>query len=732
MVSGVMVASGGKYKTSARLPIGQRGFVRSFARSTNPRLAHIMHTTTFSLHNFVQNQWIAGDGDGTPQYHAITGQLLGSASDAGLDYAAILQFGRSVGGPALRRLTFHERGRMLKALALFLLENKEKYYAVSAWTGATRADSWVDIEGGIGNLFAYASLRRRFPDEPYFVEGETVRLSKENTFIGHHILVPKHGVAVHINAFNFPVWGMLEKIAVNLLAGVPAVVKASEHTSYLTECMVRDMAASGILPDGALQLLVGQGRGLLDHVTSQDVVTFTGSAETGKKLRAHPALVQHSVPFTMEADSLNAAILGEDAAPGTPEFDLFVKECRREIVTKAGQKCTAIRRIIVPEKLLEVVQQALARELGKTTIGDPSVEGVRMGALINRQQLARVRERLDALSAHTPIVWGHPDEFEVVGAERASGAFLPPILMLNAEPLKQKITHESECFGPISTIMPYRDLAEAIQIAQLGKGSLVSTFCSYDRARQREYVLEAAAYHGRILLLNRDSARESTGHGSPMPMLVHGGPGHAGGGEEMGGMRGVLHYLQRTALQGHPTDVTYVTRQYQVGAAQTETPVHPFKKHFEDLDIGETLVTAKHTVSEADIHNFANVSGDNFYAHMDATALEGTPFRGRVAHGYFVLSKAAGLFVDAKKGPVLLNYGLDECRFVKPVYPGMTIGVRLTVREKAAQEVNPNAEGVGAIPRGIVKWLVDVYDETGETVAIATILTMVAMREAAV
>lgn len=682
----------------------------------------------YQLHNYILGQWTPGEGDGTPQYHAITGELLGTASDYGIDFEAVLRYGRQKGGPVLRRMTFHERGQMLKAMALYLMDRKEKYYPVSAWSGATRADSWVDIEGGIGNLFANASLRRRFPNEPYYVEGETIRLSKENTFIGHHILTPKHGVAVHINAFNFPIWGMLEKIAVNLLAGVPAVVKASEQTSYLTECMVRDMVESGIFPEGALQLLVGRGRGLLDAVGSQDVVTFTGSAESGRKLRVHPAIVEHSVPFNMEADSLNAAILGTDAHPGTPEFDLFIKECRREMVTKAGQKCTAIRRIIVPEALFDAVQSALRKELAKTVVGDPSAEGVRMGALINRMQLERVQAKLAELMQITPAIYGHHAALEVVGAQYDKGAFMSPVLLLNDHPTRQLITHETECFGPVSTIMPYKTLEEAIEIARLGKGSLVSTICSYDRHILREYVLEAAAWHGRILMLNRDSAKESTGHGSPMPMLVHGGPGHAGGGEEMGGMRGVLHYLQRTALQGHPTDITHVTRQFQTGAEQTETPVHPFKKHFEDLFIGETLITAKHTVSEADIHNFANVSGDNFYAHMDATALEGTPFKGRVAHGYFILSKAAGLFVDAKKGPVLLNYGLDECRFVKPVYPGMTIGVKLTVKEKIEQEHDLTKEGVAAIPRGIVKWLVDVYDETGESVAIATILTMVRRR----
>jgi len=679
--------------------------------------------------HYILGQWTPGTGEAMPQYHALTGEVVSTVRSEGLDYAAILDYGRRVGNPALRRLTFQQRGQMLKALALYLMDRKDAYYKVSHMTGATRADSWVDIEGGIGNLFANASLRRRFPNEIYHVEGETIRLSKENTFVGHHILTPKRGVAVHINAFNFPIWGMLEKVACNLMAGMPAVVKPSEQTSFLTEVMFRDIIASGILPEGALQLVAGTGRGILDFVDSQDVATFTGSAATGRKLRVLPSIIQNSVPFTVEADSLNAAILGEDALPGTPEFDIFIKECRREMVTKAGQKCTAIRRILVPANLLDEVQNALSKALSQTTIGDPSVEGVRMGALINRLQLSRVREHLDLLLKDSTIAYGDLEKFETVGASREKGAFLPPVLLRNENPFAQILSHETECFGPISTIMPYQNIGEAIELANMGKGSLVSTICSYDPTILREYVLEAGAFHGRIHLLNRSSAKESTGHGSPLATLVHGGPGRAGGGEEMGGMRGVLHYMQRTAIQGHPTDITAVTHQFQAGGHQTETPVHPFKRHFEDLFVGETLVTAKHTVSETDIHNFANVSGDNFYAHMDATALEGTPFHGRVAHGYFILSKAAGLFVDAKKGPVLLNYGLDECRFTKPVYPGMTIGVKLTVKEKIEQESDPSKEGVAAIPRGIVKWLVDVYDETGETVAIATILTMVAKRE---
>lgn len=681
------------------------------------------------IENYVLGAWTPGSGDGIPQYNAYTGEAIASGSDEGIDFGAVLDYARSVGNPALRRMTFQQRGLMLKSLALFLLDQKEKYYKVSHLTGATRQDSWVDIEGGIGNLFAYSSLRRRLPDSPWHVEGDLARLSKGGSFLGHHILTPRTGVAVHINAFNFPIWGMLEKIAVNLLAGMPAVVKASEQTSFLTEAMTRDIIASGILPEGALQLLVGSGRGLLDHVRTQDVVTFTGSSATGKKLRATPAILEQSVPFNMEADSLNAAVLGEDAVPGTPEFDLFVKECRREMTTKAGQKCTAVRRILVPEALLEPVRDALAKALSKVVIGDPTHESVRMGALINRLQVERVRAKLELLSAECEVTFGDPERVEAVGADARAGAFFPPILLLNPDPLQRHIAHQTECFGPVSTLMPYRNIEEAVAIANMGKGSLVSTICTYDRDIQRTFVLEAAPWNGRILMLNRDSAPESTGHGSPMPLLVHGGPGHAGGGEEMGGLRGVFHYMQRTAIQGHPSDITNVSGQYQPGAATIEYDRHPFRKYFDELQIGETLVTARHTVSEADIHNFANVSGDNFYAHMDATALESTPFTGRVAHGYFILSKAAGLFVHPAKGPVLLNYGIDECRFTKPVYPGMTIGVRLTVKEKIRQDHDPAKEGVAAIPRGIVKWLVDVYDETNETVAIATILTMVRASE---
>ena len=676
------------------------------------------------LKNYVLGQWVEGSGKGQSLFNAVTGVEIAVASSGGLDFGAILDYARDKGNPALRKMTFQERGRMLKALALHLNDKKEDFYKVSWATGATRADSWVDIEGGIGNLFSYASLRRQFPDTPFFVDGETARLSKLGTFIGHHICVPKEGVAIHINAYNFPVWGMLEKIAVNLLAGVPAVVKPATVTSFLTEAVVKEIIASGILPQGALQLICGSASGILDHVINQDVVTFTGSASTGHMLKAHPRIISESVPFNLEADSLNCCILGKDVKPGTPEFDIFIKEVQREMTLKAGQRCTAVRRIMVPENLVEDVQIALGKRLATTTIGDPQQEGVRMGALAGREQVEDVKSKIKELSKNQEIIFGNPEKVELIGADTERGAFLSPILFLNKDPHRYTDCHHLEAFGPVSTLMPYKTTEEVIALSKMGKGSLVSSIVTADDRIATEYVMGAGTMHGRILILNQDCAKENTGHGSPMPMLTHGGPGRAGGGEEMGGKRGVFHYMQRVAIQGSPTTLTAVTRVYQQGGKQTENDIHPFKKYFEDLEIGETLITAKHTVSETDITNFANVSGDNFYAHMDATSLEGTIFTQRVAHGYFVLSKAAGLFVDAKKGPVLLNYGLEECRFTKPVYPGMTIGVKLTAKEKVSQEKKTPED----IAKGIVKWLVDVYDETGETVAIATILTMVKMR----
>ena len=677
-----------------------------------------------TLQNYACGQWVAGADKGQQLFNAITGDVVATASSKGLDFAKMLDYARTVGGPKLRKMTFQERGLMLKALALHLLSKKEEFYKISWATGATRIDSWVDIEGGIGNLFTYASLRRQFPNETFCYEGDVAKLSKNNTFIGHHICVPKEGVAIHINAFNFPVWGMLEKIAVNWFAGVPAIVKPATVTSFLTEAVVKEIITSGIVPEGALQLICGSANGILDHVINQDVVTFTGSASTGKMLKSHPRLIEESVHFNMEADSLNCCVLGNDVTPEMPEFDIFIKEIAREITTKAGQKCTAVRRIIVPENRVEDVQIALGKRLAQTVIGDPNVEGVRMGSLAGLTQLQEVKEKVEQLSKTQKIIIGDFEKFEVKGADKHKGAFMPPIIFLNEKPFTNTDCHNIEAFGPVSTIVPYKTIDEAIELSKMGKGSLVSSIVTADDRIARMYTIGAACMHGRILVLNNECAKESTGHGSPMPMLVHGGPGRAGGGEEMGGKRGVFHYLQRTAIQGSPTTITAITGQYQQGAKQIEKDIHPFRQHFEDLEIGETLITAKHTVTDADVVNFANVSGDHFYAHTDVTSLDGTIFTGRVAHGYYILSKAAGLFVNAKKGPVLLNYGIDECRFTKPVYMGSTIGVRFTCKEKIDQEKkNPDD-----IAKGIVKWLVDVYDETGETVAIATILTMVKKR----
>lgn len=671
--------------------------------------------------NYALGEWTSGEGVETELFNAITGQQIGTCSSVGLPYEEMMHYAREKGGKALRKMTFQQRGLMLKELAVFLLKNKRKYYELSAATGATRVDSWIDIEGGIGNLFANAALRRQFPDLPYYVDGDPVPLSKGGSFMGHHIMVPKQGVAIHINAFNFPIWGMLEKIAVNFMAGVPAIVKPSEFTCYLTELMVRDIVSSGILPEGALQLVVGLGRGVIDFTGSDDVVTFTGSAHTGLMLSSHPNISANSVSFNLECDSLNAAVLGRDAVPGTPEFDIFIKEVQKEITVKAGQKCTSVRRILVPEELIDDVQKALSKRLAQNTIGDPADPTVRMGSLATKLQVERVRANVELLMQEQSIVIGDLDQFDVIGASKEAGAFFAPIVFRNDDPHHKLGAHSIECFGPVSTLMPYKDLDDAIAIAKLGKGSLVSSIVTADDSIATEYVLNAASSHGRILVLNERCAKESTGHGSPMPMLTHGGPGRAGGGEEMGGKRGVLHYMQRTAIQGHPQTITRITQQFQMGADQPEANPHLFRKHFEELVVGETVFTHKHTVTEADISNFANVSGDNFYAHVDATSLEGTMFEQRVAHGYFILSKAAGLFVDPKKGPVLLNYGIDECRFTKPVYIGTTIGVRFTVKDKIDQEKKNESD----IAKGIVRFLVDIYDQTGETVGVATILTMV-------
>jgi oxepin-CoA hydrolase/3-oxo-5,6-dehydrosuberyl-CoA semialdehyde dehydrogenase len=671
--------------------------------------------------NYALGSWIKGDGEGTTLFNAITAKEIGRASSKGLDFSEMMSYARKVGGTKLRKMTFQERGLMLKALALHLHSIKNKFYALSTQTGATKVDSWIDIEGGIGNIFANASLRKNFPDLPYHVDGDMAPLSKNGTFIGHHIMMPREGVALHINAFNFPIWGMLEKIAVNLMAGVPAIVKPATITCFLTEMMVREIVDSKILPEGSLQLICGSARGIIDNVETGDIVTFTGSASTGMMLKSNPRLIEKAVSFNMEADSLNCSVLGEDAIPGTPEFDLFIKEVQREMTVKAGQKCTAVRRIIVPEKVVEDVQIALGKRLSKTTIGDPSIEGVRMGSLAGNEQKIEVTEKVLQLAQSQEIVYGSLKEFEVTGADKNKGAFISPILFLNDDPFNKTDCHNVEAFGPVSTILPYKTIDEAIELARMGKGSLVCSIITNDMKIAEQFVLGAASMHGRILVLNEACSKESTGHGSPMPLLTHGGPGRAGGGEEMGGIRGIKHYLQRTAIQGHPTTITALTKQYQVGGAQNTEGPHVFRKHFEEIEIGDTVITDKHLVTLDNINEFAELSGDKFYAHMDENSLDGTIFTERVAHGYFIMSKAAGLFVDPAKGPVLLNYGIDECRFTKPVYPGMTIGVRFTAKEKISQEKREDDE----FSKGIVKFLVDVYDDEGETVMLATILTMV-------
>lgn len=673
------------------------------------------------LENYVSGRWVAGDGDGIPLYNSVNGDPIAEVSTRGLDFASILEFGRNTGNPALRRMTFQERGRMLRALALHLREHLEKFYQVSYKTGATRADSWVDIEGGIGNLFSYASLRRKLPDETFCVDGDAVNLSKGGNFIGQHVLVPKEGVAIHINAFNFPVWGMLEKIAVNLLAGMPAIVKPASVTSFLTQVVVKEIVNSGILPGGALQLICGSTGDLLDHVNSQDCITFTGSAATGLMLKSKKRILEENVPFNLEADSLNCIVLGKDIEPGMPEWEIFIKEVRREMTSKAGQKCTAIRRVFVPENRMEDMWIAIGKSLGQTTIGNPENEKVRMGALAGKDQRKEVKSEVQKLLASSKIIYGSLDSVELIDADAEKGAFMSPLLLLNETPFETEEVHTVEAFGPVSTIMPYRSTEDAVLLAKKGKGSLVCTIVTSDNKIAKDFVLGSATHHGRILVLNEECAKESTGHGSPLPLLVHGGPGRAGGGEEMGGIRGIKHYMQRVAIQGSPSSITSITNIYQPNAETSEDEKHPFRKYFEELQIGDRLVTHKRTVTEADIVNFANVSWDHFYAHTDHTSLEGTLFEKPVAHGYFILSAAAGLFVDAKKGPVLLNYGLEECRFLKPVYAGTTIGVRLTCKEKIQQEQKDEND----IPKGIVKWLVEVTDQLNEPVAVATILTMV-------
>lgn len=691
----------------------------------------ITKTNLQKIKNYALGEWIEGTGDGQVLFNAVTGEPIALATANGLDTKSMMEYARNIGGPALRKMTFHARGNMLKALALYLRNHLDLFYKVSYQTGATKADSWVDIEGGIGNLFANASLRRKFPDEIFCIDGESHNLGKNNTFMGTHILVSKEGVAVHINAFNFPVWGMLEKIAVNLLAGVPCIVKPATVTSYLTESVVKVIIDSKILPEGALQLICGSAGNILDHVNCQDVVTFTGSASTGLMLKSNPNILRESVPFNMEADSLNCIVLGPDAIPGTAEWEIFVKEVRKEMTLKAGQRCTGVRRIFVPEDKMEDMIKALGTALSQTVIGNPLNEKVRMGSLAGETQKQEVKEQVQKLLATSQLVYGSLDSVELVDASSEKGSFMAPVLLMNTKPFQTKEVHEVEAFGPVSTIMPYKNMEEAIALSKLGKGSLVSTIVTANYYYAKQYVVGAACYHGRILVLNNECAKENTGHGSPLPLLVHGGPGRAGGGEEMGGIRGVKHYLQRTALQGSPTTITEITNVYQPYAKGKNPGKHPFKKYFEELIIGDQILTEKRIITSDDIDKFADLTGDHFYAHIKTTDFNGTMFEQQVAHGYFMMSVAAGLFVDSyDKNPVLLNYGIDELRFTKPTYPGSEVYVRFTCKEKLPNDKRvvekPEDRKRGDdIDKGIVKWLVEMLDELDEIVATGTILTMV-------
>lgn len=673
------------------------------------------------LQNYALGQWVLGTSAGTDLFHAVTGEKVAEASSAGLDFKAMLDYARSVGGPKLRRMTFHQRALMLKEMARYLSERKDALYALSTATGATKGDSWIDIDGGIGTFFVYASKgRREFPNETFFVDGAPEAISKNGTFVGRHVCVPLEGVAVHINAFNFPVWGMMEKMAPSLLAGVPCIVKPATLTSFLTEAAFRMMLESRIFPEGAVQLICGSAGDLLDHLECQDAVAFTGSASTGRMLKESKSIVGNAVRFNMEADSLNCSILGPDAVPGTDEFDLFVKEVVREMTSKAGQKCTAIRRTIVPENVMEDVVAALRKRLGDVKVGDPSAEGVKMGPLAGRAQVREVRKAAEAIQSGAEVVFGGGEVQGLVNADASKGAFYPITLLACNDPFANPAPHEIEAFGPVNTVMPYATVGDAIALARLGKGSLCGSLFTADDDVARDVVLGTAAYHGRLYVMNRHSAKEATGHGSPLPHLVHGGPGRAGGGEELGGVRGVMHYMQRTAVQGAPQTITRITNEWIAGADQPSDRIHPFRKYFEELAIGETYTTHRRTVTEADIVNFACLSGDHFYAHMDEIAARESMFGRRVAHGYFVIAAAAGLFVDPAPGPVIANYGMEGLRFTKPVYAGDTIQAKLTCKQKTVKETP--ADGV---PQGVVAWDVNVSNQDAELVATYTILTLV-------
>ncbi len=677
------------------------------------------------LQSYIAGRWL-GEKAGAALASAIDGTTISHTHADTIDFAEALDHARRAGSRALLTLDFQQRAARLKALAAYLNERKESLYAISRHTGATRSDGWVDIEGGSGTLFAYASMgSNELPSGNVVHEGPAIPLGKKGQFAGTHILVPRGGVAVHINAFNFPVWGLLEKFAPSFLAGMPCIAKPATSTSYLTEAMVRLVVESGIVPEGALQLVIGSTGDLLDRLDGADMVTFTGSADTAMKLRGNANLLARSVPFNAEADSLNAAILGPDVQPDDEEFDLFVKEVAREMTVKAGQKCTAIRRAIVPARHLDAVAGRLRDRLGRVVLGDPALDGVKMGALASKAQQRDVGAQVEKLARGNEIVYGRDESFAPLGEGVADGAFFAPTLLLCRDGMANDAVHDVEAFGPVSTLMPYGDFDEALALAARGRGSLVATLVTRDEKVAAKAIPQLAAWHGRLLVLDRDAAAESTGHGSPLPMLKHGGPGRAGGGEELGGIRAVKHYLQRAAVQGSPSMLTAITGEYVRGARVTESDVHPFRKHFEEIAVGDSLLTHRRTVSEADIVAFGGISGDYFYMHFDAIAAKESAFGQRIAHGYFVLSAAAGLFVSPAPGPVLANYGLDTLRFTKPVAIGDTIRARLTCKRRI-DRMRKDAQDRG---QGVVAWDVEVTNQNDEVVASYDILTLVAKRQ---
>lgn len=674
-----------------------------------------------NLKSYGYGQWIEGSSSLTPLYSAVTGEHIFNAGSNGVNFRQMLEYGRTISGPNIRKYTFHQRALMLKALAKALSEKKDEYYALSYLTGATKTDAWFDIDGGIGTLYTFASKgRKELPNQTVYIDGGTEILSKGGTFVGRHICVPLEGVAVHINAFNFPVWGMLEKFAPAFLAGMPCIIKPATSTCYVAQKVVEQIIAERILPEGSLQIICGSVGDLFDHLTLQDVVTFTGSHSTGTKLRQQKNIIDQSIRFTMEADSLNCCVLGEDASPDTEEFALFIKEVARELTTKAGQRCTAIRRIIVPDGRVHDVITALQQRLSVMSIGDPAVDGVKMGPLVGKDQAAEVTARVLELSRTSEKVFEYQNEFTRNGHALDLGAFFRPTILHCAAPFTSNEPHDVEAFGPVSTVMGYSTMDDAVELVRRGRGSLVGSYFSNNDALCRQFALGIAPYHGRIMMINRYCAKESTGHGSPMPQLVHGGPGRAGGGEELGGIRSVLHYMQRTALQGSPTTLGKIYQEFTTGGETHSDGIHPFKKYFDDLVIGDTLQTASRTFTLDEVVQFADLSGDHFYAHMDDDLARKSIFDRRVVHGYFVISAAAGLFVEPGFVPVLANYGLEGLRFIKPVYPGDSIQVQLTVKSTRPKEGEK---------QGVVEWDVIVFNQHKEQVALYTLLTLVAKRD---